>query len=140
VSPYDQVYKSLWNYFKLEYQSTVIILDQNGNEIERTVGYDGNRYAYLDFLNDVSSGKNLYSVVLTTYKKDTVNVFNNYLMAKKLQLRYQIKDAIEHYNNAIINDPNNKFGFKQECTDRIAECKLMLTKQLLTQNFAGFKK
>jgi hypothetical protein len=102
-------------------------MDKNGNEIDRTLSYDGNRDAYLNFLQDVSEGRNLYSVVFSTYKKDTLNVTSNYILAKKLLFRYQIKDAVKLFNNVIIYDPYNKCGHKSECEFRIAESQLILT-------------
>lgn len=134
VSPADTIYKLLWKHFSLEYQSSVIILDQNGNEIDRTVSYDGNSEAYLNFLNDIAVGKNLFSVVFSKYKKDTLNILNNYLLAQKLLFRYQLKDAIKHYNKVLEYDPDNNFGLNQECRFKIAESELTLS-----GNISGMK-
>ena len=130
VSPVDSVYKPLWNHFSLVYQSSIIFMDKNGNEIDRTVSYDGNREAYLDFLKQVSEGKNLYSDVFSNYKKDTMIVESNYLLAKKLLFRYQLKDAIKQFNKVLMLDPENISRFNPECKFRIAECDLMLTGNL----------
>lgn len=127
VSPADSVYKPLWKRFNLDYQSTVIFMDKNGNEIDRTVSYDGNREGYLNFLKEVSEGRNLYSVVFATYSKDTLNVTSNYVLAKKLLFRYQIKDAIRQFGKVLILDPDNKEGFNPECRFRIAESDFFLT-------------
>jgi thioredoxin-related protein len=127
VSPSDSVYKPLWKHYNLEYQSTVIFFDMNGNEIDRTVSYDGNRDAYLNFLQEVSEGVNLYSVVFSTYYKDTLNVNSNYVLAKKLMFRYQVRDAINHFNKVLLYDSDNKFRHNPECRFRIAEGELMLT-------------
>jgi len=127
VSPADSIYKPLWKFYNLEYQSTVIFLDMNGNEIDRTVSYDGNRDAYLNFMKEVSEGFNLYSVVFSTYKKDTLNVNSNYVLAKKLLFRYQTKEAIYHFNRVLLYDQDNRFGHNPESRFRIAEGELMLT-------------
>ena len=82
VSPADSVYRPLCKRFNLRYQSTVIFMDKNGNEIDRTANYDGNKDAYLNFLNEVSEGRNLYSIVFLTYKKDTLNVTSNFILQK----------------------------------------------------------
>jgi tetratricopeptide (TPR) repeat protein len=127
VSPADSVYKPLWKRFNLEYQSSVIFMDKNGNEIDRTVSYDGNRDSYLNFLKEVSEGRNLYSVVFSTYSKDTSNVISNYVLAKKLLFRYQIKDAIRQYRRVLSLDPDNKEGLNPECRYKIAESEYLLT-------------
>jgi thioredoxin-related protein len=137
VTPSDPVYKPLWDHFKLENQSTAIILDQNGNEIERTVSYNNNREDYLEFLNDVSQGKNLYSIVLAAYEKDPLNVRNNFLLAEKLMFRNQIKEAIKHYNNVLMYDPDNGFGLNRNCRLKIAESSLILATNSDPGNFGS---
>ena len=102
-------------------------MDKNGNEIDRTASYDGNKDAYINFLNEVSEGRNLYSVVFLTYKKDTLNVTSNFILAKKLLFRYQMKDAIRYFNKVLLLDPYDKSGYNSECISKIAECGLMLS-------------
>jgi tetratricopeptide (TPR) repeat protein len=137
VSPSDPVYKLLWDHFTLENQSSAIILDQNGNEIDRTVSYNNNREEYIEFLKDVSQGKNLYSIVLAAYKKDTLNVRNNYLLAEKLMFRNQIKEAIKHYNNVLMYDPDNGSGLNRNCRLKIAESSLILATNSYSRNFTS---
>jgi thioredoxin-related protein len=128
VSPENPLYEPLFKYFKLGCRNSVIILDQNGNEIERTSSYYGNKDAYLRFLREVSIGKNLYNVVLSAYKKDTIDVLNNYLLANKLFLRYSINDAVKKYNNVLVFDTHDLLGLNQECRFKIDECRSVLKK------------
>jgi hypothetical protein len=128
VSPDNPLYEPLWKHLRIEYRNSVLILDQNGNEIERSVGYDGNKEAYLKFLKEVSAGKNLYTVVFSAYKKDTLDVLNNYLLANKLLLRYSLKDAIKQYNKVLLYDRHDLLGLNQECRLKIAECRSLLEK------------
>jgi thioredoxin-related protein len=127
LSPADSVYKPLWDHYSLKIQSTVIFLDKNGNEIDRSVGYDGNKDTYLDFLREVSEGRNLYSVVFSCYKKDTLFVPGNYVLAKKLFFRNQIKDALKQFNNVLLYDPDNRYGYNADCAKKINECRQILT-------------
>lgn len=128
VSPDNPLYEPLWKHLRIEYRNTILILDQNGNEIERTVSYDGNSEAYLKFLKEVSNGKNLYTVVFSAYKKDTLDVLNNYLLANKLLLRYSLNDAIKQYNKVLLYDKHDLLGLNQECKLKIAECRSILAK------------
>jgi thioredoxin-related protein len=130
VSPVDSIYNLLWKYFKLMYQSSIIYMDKYGNEIDHTVSYDGNRDAYLNFMKDVSEGKNLYKDIFEAYQKDTLSAFNNYLLAKKLLFGYELENAIRHYNKVLIYDREDKLGLYQECKYKIAECELMLNGNL----------
>jgi thioredoxin-related protein len=127
VSPADSIYKLLWKHFNLDYQSTVIFIDKNGNEIDRSVSYNSDGDTYMNFLKDVSVGKDLFDDIILTYKKDTLNVSSIYLMANKLFFRYQLKDAVIQYNKILELDPDNKSGFNPECIFKIAESELTLT-------------
>jgi len=125
VSPADSVYVPLRNRFGLDNQSSVIFFDHNGNELDRTVNYDGNKEAYLDFIRDVSQGKNLYSVVFSAYKKDTLNVHNCYLMAEKFRFRNMPVNAIKQYKKILASDRYNNFGLNQECKHKIEKARIM---------------
>jgi tetratricopeptide (TPR) repeat protein len=130
LSPADSIYKSLWKHFNLVYQCSVIYMDKNGKEIDRTVSYNSDRDLYINFLKDISAGKNLLSDILSNYQKDTLNLPGTYLMAGKLFLRYQLNDAVRLYNRILVSDPDNKFGFNPECSYKIAESELNLTGKL----------
>jgi thioredoxin-related protein len=121
VSPSDSVYTSLYKHFSLNHKNSCVFMDINGNEIDRSVSYDGNRDAYLIFLKDVAEGRNLYCQVFMAYKKDTTDVRNNYLFAKKLLFRYQFKEAVRHFNKVLLLDPDNNKGFNNECKLKITE-------------------
>jgi thioredoxin-related protein len=130
VSPADSIYNSLWKYFKLEYQSSVIFMDKRGKEIDRTVGYNGDRNAYINFLKDVSEGKYLYNEIFDAYQKDTIDAVNNFILANKHLYRYELQDAIKQYNKVLVYDPEDRLGLHPECKYKIAESELMLTGNL----------
>jgi tetratricopeptide (TPR) repeat protein len=130
VSPADSVYNSLWKYFHLEYQSSVIYIDKNGNEIDRTVGYNGDRDAYLNMMKDIAYGKNLYKDVVKKFRRDKLNVLNCCLMARKLASRYELEEAVNMYNKILSYDSANKLGFRAECMFKIAEMELTRTGNL----------
>jgi hypothetical protein len=77
-------------------------------------------------MREVSEGKHLYSVVFSTYKKDTLDVYSNYILATKLLFRNKITEAINQYNKVLLLDPDNKSGFNDECRARIAESEMKL--------------
>jgi len=125
VSPSDSVYSPLLNRFGLDNQSSVIFFDHNGNELDRTVNYDGNKEAYLEFVRNVSQGKNLYSVVLSAYEKDTLDVHNCYLMAEKFRFRNMPINSIRQYRKVLASDRNNKYGLNQDCLMKIEKARIM---------------
>ncbi len=127
LSPADSMYIALWNYFHLEYQSSVIYMDKNGNEIDRTVGYNGDRDAYMNLMRDFASHKNIYKDAVKKYRRDTLNVPNCALMARKLAARYELEEGATLYKRILTADPADKFGFRDECLYKIAEMELTNT-------------
>jgi thioredoxin-related protein len=125
ISPSDPVYQPLLNHFGLSNQSSVIYFDHNGNELDRTINYDGNRESYLNFIRDVSEGKNLYSMVLSAYKKDSLNIYYCYLMAEKFRFRNRPADAITEYRKILKSDTGNNYGLNQECRLKIERARIM---------------
>lgn len=121
VSPADSIYNSLWNYFHLEFQSSVIYIDKNGNEIDRTVAYDGDRDAYLNMIKDIAHGRNLFKDVVKNYRKDKANVLNCCLMAGKLGSRNKLEEAAKLYNRILFTDSTDMYGLRTECMFKIAE-------------------
>jgi thioredoxin-related protein len=121
VSSSDSVYTSLHKHFNLSSQNSCIFMDINGNEIDRAVSYDGNKDAFLSFLKDVAEGRNLYCQVFMAYKKDTTDIRNNFLLAKKLLFRYQLNEAVKRFNKVLLLDPDNKNGYNEECKLKIKE-------------------
>jgi tetratricopeptide (TPR) repeat protein len=130
VSPADSIYNLLWNYFHLEYQSSIIYIDKNGNEIDRTVGYNGDRDAYLNMMKDIAHGNNLYKDVVKKYRRDTLDVLNCCLMARKLSSRYEMEEAMSLYNRILTSDSGNKLELRAECKFKIAEMENTLTGNL----------
>lgn len=130
VSPADSIYNSFWNYFKLEYQSSVIYIDKNGNEIDRTVGYNGDRDGYLKLLKVIAYGKNLYKDVLRKYRRDTLRLSNCLLMARKLAARYELEEAGRLYKRILSSDPADKQRLRAECLFNIAEMEYTLNGKL----------
>ncbi len=130
ISPADSIYNTLWKNYNLIYQSSIIFLDKYGNEIDRTASYDGNRVAYLNYLHDIAKGINLYKNIYQAYIADSLNILNNYLLAKKMYFRYELRNAIKQFENVIGYDPDNKFGFNLECRFKVAESDYMLTGKL----------
>jgi len=121
ISPNDSIYKSLFKYYNLNTQSTVLFFDKSGVEIDRSVGYNGNKKDYMDFLYDISQRKNLFQEIYTKYKKDSSDININYQLAKKYQFRYENSNAVNHFKFIVESDSLNQYGYKSECSFRIAE-------------------
>jgi thioredoxin-related protein len=121
VSPADSLYNALFKYYNLQTQSTVLFFDKKGNEIDRSVGYDGNKELYLEFLNNIVNREKLYHEIYSDYLKDTSDIISNYLLAKKFLFRYENQRAVKLFKFILLNDTLNKHGFNSECSFRLAE-------------------
>jgi len=133
----DSVFAALTGRFKPASQSELIFLDQNGNEIDRSAGYQGDSEAYLKFLQDISAGKNLFSVVYSAYKKDSLDVRNNYLLAGKMMFRNRTDEALRLYNKVLAYDKQNKLGLNQECILKILDSQKLLPGVPGFQNYSS---
>jgi len=127
VSPSDLNYKSLFKYYNLNTQSSVLFFNKQGVEIERSVGYNGNKESYIAFLKDINNRKNLFVDVNEKYLKDTTDILSNYLLANKLLFRYENQEALKHFNYIIHNDVEDALKYQLECKFRIAEIEFLKT-------------
>ena len=127
VSPADSIYTMLWDYFNLVFQSSIIYLDYNGIEVDRTVAYDGDRDAYLKVMKDISFGKNQYLDVVKNYRRDTSNVVNRFLLARKFASRYELTEAERLYRKVLIADSAHSYKFQDECLFKITEIDFIRT-------------
>ena len=130
LSPADSIYKPLFKHFGLTFQSTVLYFDTDGNEMERTIGYDGNKDGYMTFLNDVIENKNLFGSLLKEYVKDSTDIKINFLLGNKFIQRYQFDDANKHFNKVLLYDSKNTLGLEVESRFKIAENDLIAHKKI----------
>lgn len=121
VSSSDSIYRPLFKYYNLQFQSTILFFDKNGNEIDRSVGYNGNNESYLNFLKNIAESKNLYHTIYSGYLKDSTDINLNYLLAKKYLFRYENEKAVKLFKYILLNDSTDNYGFNAECNFRIAE-------------------
>ena len=121
VKASDPAYIPLVKHLNISNENSVIFFDQNGNEIDRTVSYDGNKEAYLEYIKDISTGKNLYGMVLSAYEKGPSDAGNCYLMAEKLRFRNRTAEAIDLYRKVLTLDTLNKYRLFDDCKSKIAK-------------------
>ena len=113
---------------------TVIILNPQGKEIDRLVGFDGKKEAYAKNLADFSQGKNTLLKMLTDIKGDENNLLLNHKLARKYISRYELNLAIPYFKKVVQLDPNGKKGFKNE-----ARCYLAVHEARANKNVKPLK-
>ena len=93
---------------------TLIVLDSQGMERDRQVGYDGQAENYVQRLEDWAENENTLVALLQTWSKDTTDVEWNYRIAHRYEERFQIELAQRFWQNIIDLDHENVAGYKEE--------------------------
>lgn len=106
--------------FNIPGYPTVLMLNSDGEEIDRIVGFDGDRDKYLATIKDYSEGRN----TLADFKKRIVqtptDVALNHNLAKKLLYRGEPAEARIYFQKVLELDSQNQFGFYDEASYRLA--------------------
>lgn len=109
---------------------TVLFLDTQGVEIDRTFGFDGDKDAYFKILTDYAAGKNTLRSFLAEVKTAPEDVEVNFKLAKKYASRGEWEEAQPYFSKVLTLDPNNEKGFKTESVCNLAIIESMVNKNI----------
>ena len=84
------------------------------------VGFDGEAAPFVGNLKNWSKNQQTIFSYLQTWAKDTTDVEWNYRIARRYEQRYQSDYALRFWNNVVSFDPENKSGYMEEATFRLA--------------------
>ncbi len=93
---------------------TVVFLTPQGKEIDRICGFDGDKVKYFGIIQDYAAGQNTLKDLLIKYNNDTLNVENNFILAKKYIDRWESSNAQKYLDNVLTLDPEDNHGFREE--------------------------
>ncbi len=99
---------------------TVVFVGPDGKEIDRTIGFNGDKDNYFAIIQDYAAGRNTLGALVIAYQEDTLSVEANYLLANKYYDRRQNRLAYQHYHNVLKLDAADQAGLNQECAFKIA--------------------
>ena len=105
---------------------TVLVLDAQGNEIDRVVGFGGDKDGFIQTVKDYAAGKNTLNLLIERAQKNPGDVELNVKIARKLQMRSDTQQALEFYKKVLAADPENQKGFTEEAEFQIAVAMLQL--------------
>ncbi len=80
---------------------TMLVLTAEGKEIDRIVGFNGNKDEYFQKIKDYSEGHNTLQDLLTRHQTDSNNVNLNYEIANKLNDRGDDQTALRYYQKVL---------------------------------------
>ncbi len=121
---------------------TVIFMNSDGEELYRTLGFDGNKETYLLLLDYFASGiwkgtedkkmnvldmKSPYPLIANSLTDDLLkltgdpdNVDLNFMLALKYTAQYEPDKAIPYFTKVVAIDPQNEKGYADEANYRMA--------------------
>ena len=88
---------------------TVIVLKASGEEIDRIVGFDGDKDKFLQKVKDYANNKNTLPVLLSQYAADSNNVTLNYDLVQKYLDRYESANTLP-YAKKVLKLKSTEFG------------------------------
>jgi tetratricopeptide (TPR) repeat protein len=103
---------------------TVILLDHQGNEIDRIVGFGGNKDEYLSIIKNYSEGENTLRDYLSRLRNDSDNIELIHIIAQKYLYREETIKAKTYYEKIVTLDIKDEFGYKNEAMYQIAQYEL----------------
>jgi tetratricopeptide (TPR) repeat protein len=80
---------------------TMLLLTAEGKEIDRIVGFNGNKDEYFQKIKDYSEGRNTLQDLLIRCQTDSNNVNLNYEIANKLNDRGDGQTALRYYQKVL---------------------------------------
>ncbi len=118
----DSGYPQYRKDFSIPGTPTVIILDADGKEIDRFVGYGGeeDRDKTFQKVKDYAAGINTLPALLAGLEKNPDDVEVNFKLAEKYQDRYEMDKTTPYFEKVLELDPNDEKGHKVEATYQIA--------------------
>ena len=119
-------------HYTIKGNPTVLLLNSDGNEIDRIVGFGINikeseniaRDKYFRTIKDYSENKNSFSYYLAKYKKKPVDIEINYQLGKKYIYRRDLENAYPYFEFIISQNPEESGQYFEEASLYVAQYKL----------------
>lgn len=102
----DELYKR----FNIRATPTVLLVGNNGSEIDWLVGYGPPPEGYLEKLEKSVKGIDTFKSLSDRYAREPKNVEAVLKLAQKWDRRYNEEKALELFNKVIALDPEGKMG------------------------------
>ena len=99
---------------------TIILFDSDGKEIDRLVGFGGDKDDYIQTIQNYLEGKNTLKDYLARLENENNNVELNYKIATKYLYREEEEKALKYYQRVLELDPEDENGYKDYSQFQIA--------------------
>jgi len=98
---------------------TVIFLDKDGNEIDRLVGFGGDKDEYVQKVKDYLSGTGTLSALVSQFGSEKSAKLAKEI-AQKYSMRKDDENSLMYYQKVLELDPDDKSGFGEQARYSIA--------------------
>jgi len=112
--------------FNIPGYPTILLVNQNGEEIDRLVGFDGNKEEWMQTLKDYLEGKNTLQDYLSRLETEGDDVNLNYELAEKYVYREEEGKALKYYQRVVELDPADEMGFQNDSRYQIATLQMRI--------------
>jgi len=102
---------------------TIMLRTPGGDEIDRIVGFDGNKASYFQLIKDYAAGKNTLKDLLARVQTDPQNIQLNYDIANKFNDRGDDQNALFYYENVLANETDHQSETYLRSEYNVAESK-----------------
>jgi pentatricopeptide repeat protein len=92
----------------------------DGTEIDRICGYDGDENSYYQTVADYVDGKNTLGDLHERLNQSPQDIQANYRLAKKYIARWEMGEAQPYFKHILELDPRDTHGYNEECRGYIA--------------------
>lgn len=93
---------------------TIMFLNSNGTEIDRLIGFNGDKEKFFQNIQDFTAGKNTLGTLLVEIKNTPEDIDMNYKLATKYMDRYELASADSFFQKVLALDPKNSKGYQEE--------------------------
>jgi len=119
-TPADENYRQIRTDHNVRGTPTVLLLNPQGEEIDRTLGFNGKRDEYFQVLKDFTEGKNTLLSLMKELKKNPDDVETNFMIGKRYVDRYEWESVQPFFAKVLEMDPEDEKGFKSESVFNLA--------------------
>jgi len=99
---------------------TVLLLKDDGTEVDRIVGFGGTKDAYLQKLRNYAAGRDTLKSLLDEEFVNASDPELQYKLAQKYVSHYAFGKAAEHFSRVLELDAENKLGHRTEAQFYVA--------------------
>ena len=116
-----------------------MLLNSEGAEIDRVIGFDGNRDEYFQRLQDFAAGKGTLLSLQAKLEENPDDVETNFMIGKRYGDRYEWEKVQPYFQKVLEKDPGDEKGFKSEAAFNLAvyETRINGNTEPLRQFIAG---